>query len=76
MLNEVLKAHLVKEFRDIIRGGTAAEAKEIRAGEIYSKQRQLRQMQHQVDRMTDELAELRQMDVDVELKKSALPVAE
>ena len=69
MLNDVLKAHLLKEFRQTIKGVSVSEANEMRAGEIYIKQNQLQQMDRQTERLRDEIAELRKLNVEAELKK-------
>jgi len=69
MLDEVLKRQLMKEFREAIKGNSVEEANETKAGELYAKNRHLKQAQHQVDRLTDEIAELRKINVEKELKE-------
>lgn len=71
MLDEVLKRQLLKEFDETIRGLSIDEAKEAKAGEIYSKTTHLKQAQHMLERLNDEITELRKIDVEAELKKEA-----
>ena len=69
MLDEVIKRHIVNNVREEIKGKQPAEAKAVIAGEIYMRQRHLAEAQRQEERLNDEIAELRKLDVEAELEK-------